>query len=238
MDMRFSKLNNNEINKKFSLIINGKINKFKSYIELNPHMINTIGDHNITPLLCALENNQEELAQYLIYMGAQTNVIETLHGYSTLHYTAISGYIDIYNLIMEINSTCINVKDFYGNTPLITACIYGHYDIVIKLIEHGANINEYNYFQQTALYYACENNNSLIVSLLLNNNAIIDCQNNLGLTPLMVACKNELIDIVNILLENGSNVNITNNSGFSALDLAKQTHNDKIIILLNNRGIF
>ncbi len=88
-------------------------------------------------------------------MGVQTNVIETLH------YTTINGYIDIYNLIMEINKsnilnlTGINVKDFYDNSPLITAgicrttCIEKHWHLMpYKAYQDTFSIHAFNIFKQ------------------------------------------------------------------------------------------
>ena len=66
----------------------------------------------------------------------------------------------------------LNIKDKYGRTPFMWACIMGHKDVVELLLDHSERIdlNARNTFGSTAIMCACWNGHKNIVKLLLNMN--------------------------------------------------------------------
>lgn len=60
-------------------------------------------------------------------------------GATLLKWAAYGGHWECVNLLVK-NGANINVRDNSGNTPLITACAYGYPEVVLTLLEAGADI--------------------------------------------------------------------------------------------------
>jgi ankyrin repeat protein len=67
-----------------------------------------------------------------------------------------NGHTDIVELLLDRGSD-INVKDEYGNTPLIMASRNGHVDIIQLLLDNGADIEVTDNRGLTAINYAFNN---------------------------------------------------------------------------------
>ena len=113
--------------------------------------------------------------------------------------------------------------DPHGNTPLINACGDEDYDMVLALVQDGADVNVANIFGRTPLERAvdCVHKNEIdavkIVSLLLTNNANINAQNIDGETALMKAAYRRHTPLLRLLIDNGANVNLRRTDGDTIL---------------------
>ena len=63
-----------------------------------------------------------------------------------------------------------------GLTPLHVASFMGHMNIVIYLIQHGANIDTPTVRGETALHLAARANQTDIIRILLRNGAAVDAR--------------------------------------------------------------
>jgi ankyrin repeat protein len=135
--------------------------------------------------------------------------------------------------------TGINIPDLEtGLTPLMLSAIHGRKDLVIALLERGAEV-EYSEVQhgRTALHYACKAGNAEVVSELLKRGALVNAKDNHSKTPLLIASKGGFSDVVKHLLPRGAGVNNTDDQGLSALHYAaKFGHFEVLDILINHRG--
>ncbi|MFC2104468.1 ankyrin repeat domain-containing protein, partial [Bacteroidota bacterium] len=111
-------------------------------------------------------------------------------------------------------------------------------EMVIELIESGADVNKKNDYGKTALMSSiieCQfNNQTEIIKLLLENGAKTNKQNNDGNTALHFAASFGSSDIVTLLIKHGANINITNKNGEKAIDVANRNNNYPIVKVLES----
>ncbi|KAF5749463.1 E3 ubiquitin-protein ligase XBOS32 [Tripterygium wilfordii] len=104
---------------------------------------------------------------------------------SPLHYSSAQGHHEIVSLLLE-SGVDINLRNYRGQTALMQACQYGHWEVVQTLILFKANIYRVDYLNGgTALHLAALNGHSRCIRLLLADfiPSITDCWNLLGEGP-------------------------------------------------------
>ncbi|XP_006845489.2 probable E3 ubiquitin-protein ligase XBOS32 isoform X1 [Amborella trichopoda] len=86
---------------------------------------------------------------------------------SPLHYSAAQGHHEIVSLLLE-SGVDINLRNYCGQTALMQACRYGHWEVVQTLVLFKANVHKADYLNgRTALHFAAVNGHSRCVRLLL-----------------------------------------------------------------------
>nr|XP_004242651.1 probable E3 ubiquitin-protein ligase XBOS32 isoform X1 [Solanum lycopersicum] len=86
---------------------------------------------------------------------------------SPLHYSAAQGHHEIVSLLLE-SGVDINLRNYRGQTALMQACQYGHWEVVQILILFMANIHKADYLNGgTSLHLAALNGHSRCIRLLL-----------------------------------------------------------------------
>ena len=90
------------------------------------------------PPLCvaAKEGNLDEIQQ-LVIGGANVNCAGYLQ-YTSLHYAAIEGYLEVVEYLVNEWNADINCLDENGRTPLHMAVFFDKTDTAEILIQHGA----------------------------------------------------------------------------------------------------
>lgn len=170
----------------------------------------------------AVHMERPKVAELLINHGASIN--------TAMFLTSIArGYLDLTNLFLEYG-----LDPNHGDClckPLENACRYGHYEITLSLIKHGADVKQRGALGDSALVDACRGGDVRIVSLLLDKGLSA----NVGM-PLITACYEDDEDnqIVDILLEAGAKVN-NSNKYFSPLSTAMKHASMKTIDKLLER---
>ncbi|KIW78252.1 hypothetical protein Z517_08086 [Fonsecaea pedrosoi CBS 271.37] len=149
----------------------------------------------------------------------------------------------IINLLL--NHGCeLEAKDADGRTPLVYACLRGHNDVMITLLERGADPNiEDHAGKNTLQIMASESKRntawsakalSTLLSKIKNLNKR-DSQGREGRTPLLWAAAKGQLALVGALLRIGVgvvDVNQSNDQGHSALHLAARHDEPEMIKLL------
>ena len=131
----------------------------------------------------------------------------------------IKGDLKVINLLLKNN---IDIRDVYGKTPLITACQYGHINIIRQLLLYGANINSQCNNENTSLIIASRYEKIEVVKYLLKNNANVNIQNKCGYTALMIAStsySNLNEKIIKLLLDYGANIYVKNKYNSNVLQM-------------------
>lgn len=153
----------------------------------------------------------------------------------------------------------VNSRNENGNTILILACMYNHYNTAKFLVNSGANVNLKGNNEYTALILSDQirlfellldagadinaqdyvGNTALIrfsrigpneyVQYLLSRGADPDIQNNIGYTAFMFATVLGFSDIVETLIDFKADVTVTSYDGETAFDIADK-HMKKIIL--------
>ena len=159
---------------------------------------------NRTPLLMAVNMNEEEIAKLLIWQGA--------------------------NVSAESNYPEDEPGEMPSRTPLIMATRNGNYKMVKLLLENVADVNYKDEENRTALHYAAKLGKASIVDLLLKNDAdICAMAEDNHHTPLMVATSFGNVDVVKLLLAHGANPFENNSLGHSAMDVANESDQKEIV---------
>lgn len=181
------------------------------------------GFEEVTPLICATNNNDESLVKLLIDNHADINAKDR-EGQTALMKACQEGYsklvIDLINYGAEIN-----IQDQGGYTALNHATCEGHKDIVEILIANKADLNLSLTFLNTGytpLIQAIMNDKIDIAKLLIEAGSDVNQVSEKNWTALMYASYYGCIDIVRLLLDKNANTTIENYWGHTARNIALQ----------------
>ena len=186
---------------------------------------------NLSPIELALSldaNVMPTVVAALIAGGVDVHEV-TNHG-TTLLYGAVQwGYpaaigvlvghhVDIHAAIPKFNWTALHYAAYCGKT-----------EVVIALLDKGANIDVHEINGWTALHIAADKGYAQLVDILLDKGACIEAPDNIKLTALHHASKKGRVEAVNALLRKGASTETHDMTGQTALHLAVQ--GDKIEIV-------
>ncbi|XP_036355459.1 E3 ubiquitin-protein ligase MIB2-like isoform X2 [Octopus sinensis] len=125
-------------------------------------------------------------------------------------------------------------KKCSGKTALQVASFKGHKDIVLMLLEAGANIELQDDDGDTALHFSAFGEQTEIMELLLSKGAKIDALNKKKQSALHIAVNKESIKCVRMLVKHSAPINIQDSLGDTALHDAIRKENEEIIDMLIN----
>ncbi len=132
------------------------------------------------------------------------------------------------------NKTLLEQRDELGFTPLMIAVESRHPEVVLALLNAGANTDAVTPKGINALILACQLGFDQISTLLLPHTHNVDAGDELGVTALMLAAQLKSVVLVQQLLEAGAGVNVTANNGRTALDSAPR--DSKVHAFLRQQG--
>eukprot|EP00744_Colponema_vietnamica_P007045 GILI01010177.1.p1 GENE.GILI01010177.1~~GILI01010177.1.p1 ORF type:complete len:256 (+),score=47.01 GILI01010177.1:61-768(+) len=122
----------------------------------------------------------------------------------------------------------VNMINHLAQTPLTVACassIYCvepevpsmHFNIVLLLLNQGANVNVVDSFGSTPLHYACHQGAFDVAILLVQAKARINVANKSGHTPLHKACMSGNVLLVRFLLDYGADKDAVTHANWTPL---------------------
>ena len=175
--------------------------------------------------------NSTERAEWDIRKGANCLLVCAWFGLTNVALKLLDQGLDI-------NAADPN----YKQTPLMYACTRGQRATVAKLLEHGADVNQYSQRDSVALFEAVQNGNIETVELLLAKkeldiNAVHPWRFNR--TALMLAAQDGKLQIVNALLDQPSvkadQKDLEGNTSLALASIAGQT--EVVASLLERKDI-
>jgi ankyrin repeat protein len=89
----------------------------------------------------------------------------------------------------------------FGKTALIVASLKGYFEIVVYLVEHGANVAHFDKDGKTALHWACDGRPrdlSLVIFLLEHGASVAD-RDSRGMTAFLYAARKRKFPIGRLL---------------------------------------
>ncbi|GMH09008.1 hypothetical protein Nepgr_010848 [Nepenthes gracilis] len=167
---------------------------------------------------------------------------------SPLHFAAAKGHNEIVALLLE-NGADVNCRNYCGQTALMQACRYGHWEVVQTLLLFRCSVTRADYLSgRTALHFAAVNRNVRCIRLLVADfvpSASLDSINSQdcnglntsnhydpsalskfinkaadgGITALHIAALNGCFDCVQLLLDLRANVSAVTFHYGTSMDL-------------------
>ena len=123
--------------------------------------------------------------------------------------------------IKEALEAGANPNTMHNDQPLLMHTISAR-DIMVLLIDNGANVNATDMGQNTALMLAASKGFYEAVKLLLFGNVEVNAKNASGMTAFMYATTNGAFTVMDELYGNGAAVNSTNTKGMTALKIVRE----------------
>ena len=161
-----------------------------------------------------------------------------------LYYAALCGFRGLVERLLIAHPQDLNAEGGSWGAPLNAALGEGHLDIVLFLLDRGADGENTGRRNQTGVYIASSRGYADVVRSLVDRGADLNtiCQDRDRIgrrcqwTPLHVASWNGIIQILTILLEHGADPNALDDSGQTALHLASSREGFTDVELLLEYG--
>lgn len=199
-------------------------------------------------LLELSDKNDQTVLHYAAYMG-NVSVLKTLleagartdakdqEERTPLHIAAQYDNVNCVEALMHASSHETNDDDVDGRTPLLLACMHGHYQVVQVLLSLGADVSKRDDEHCTALMLAAARGHTLVMKILLDNHASVNDTDKMKNTALHYACSGGHTEAVQLLLDKRANVMLKNTYDQSPLEVATDySHNDVAIIMLQHKS--
>ncbi|EXJ68419.1 uncharacterized protein A1O5_08211 [Cladophialophora psammophila CBS 110553] len=194
------------------------------------------GDHNgRTPLLSAVMNGNETIAQCLLDQGADVDC-QGYRGRSPLSFACEYGYESLVGVLLEYQVN-INMQDQNGCTAVWWAAAYGRTTILKVLLEKGADLDIPCKSGECPLSKTVSNGNVDAARLLLQHLSAAHPDPEFGSRLLGLATDHCDSSMVSLLIEEGVNCAYTLPSGRTLLSWAAKNGCLNVLKALNTRGV-
>ena len=198
---------------------------------------------NVTPLIWAATFGNTAVVQFLLSKGAAVEARDRRGDTALVRAACSCAIIDMpYTLdsmrLLLKKGADVEAKDNDDTTALMAAAGWGRSELLTRLLENGARIDDRDQLGDTALIIAARGSGvptAAAVQVLLEKGAAVNAQNNKGDTALALAASTggfEDAQVVNLLLANGADPSIKNNRGETALSLAEKNRRTPTVQLL------
>jgi hypothetical protein len=131
-----------------------------------------------------------------------TNVLS-----DTVHEAARDGEMAALRAILQESPELVDARDANGRTPLHWACRGTHPELVVYLVETGADVNAVDNSGVTPLHSVAFRGNWELCRLLIDSGADVDARFAGGTASIFLAARAGHADVVELLLDSGANVN-------------------------------
>ncbi|KAG5831453.1 ankyrin repeat domain-containing protein 1 [Anguilla anguilla] len=125
-----------------------------------------------------------------------------------------------------------NICDHFKRTALHQASSRGHVEIVKRLLEAGALIENRDKLESSAVHWACRGGSQPVLELLLNHGANFRARDKLLSTPLHVAVRTGHYECAEHLIQCGADINAKDMDGDTPLHDAVRINRFKFLKLL------
>lgn len=152
-----------------------------------------------------------------------------------IHHLVWKGDLDKVKSLLAEKPEEVNEKNIFNWTPLHTAALAGHTDIVALLLANGAR-GDADDRGETPMHAAAAKGHKDIVELLLAAGMNPNCRNLARITPLHEAVIGGHKEVVELLIANGAEVNARDDTGNTPLWYVDEHGEKEIADLLRRHG--
>lgn len=193
----------------------GDLTEVKEFLSKDPGLLNQKNTEFLTPLNLAAEQNQSDIAAFLLEQGADPLKGDRENS-QPIHLAAFSGSIPIAEMLLS-QGVKVDSRDINQMTPLLFAASRGQLEMVDFLIKKGADVKAGNISGMGSLHYAAISGNVDLLKLLMKKGGQPNSRTDEGYTPLHLAASYGRTDIVICLVENGADINVEAEDGAQPL---------------------
>lgn len=183
----------------------------------------------------AVSNGHLEVLQFFIDSDTDGWVTASLNffdcsGVSLLDLASDNGDLPV---VQALLSLCTLKEE---SIAIHLAVAKGHFNVVLTLLENGADISIADSSGQTPLHIAVVNQHHDELKLLLERGGDVNALDTHQCTPLHMAAKIGNMDITSSLLDYGANLSARDDTGFTAFLHAVDQGQHRTVQMLLNRG--
>ncbi|XP_009955547.1 PREDICTED: POTE ankyrin domain family member A-like, partial [Leptosomus discolor] len=150
------------------------------YLVENKCKLNLFDNDNRSPLMKAVQCQQEKCVAVLLEHGADPNLADA-DGNTALHLAVLSPNTSVAGLLLEHNAN-IDAQNKEGHTPLILAVSEHQGEIVEFLLKNGADVNARDQCERTPLMTAASGGELNLIKVLLRYGADVSHKDTNGWT--------------------------------------------------------
>lgn len=165
------------------LVIAAKLNKSDLVLKLleKGANVDAADSKGQSALHYAAQNPKSDFLPFLVSKGAKLSQ-KDCRGWTPVYYAVESGSPDKVECLVN-SAVALNEDDGDLNSLLLLAAKLGKKDVVLKLLEKGANVDAVDSCCMTALHFAIYNRDFEMVKCLLKYGPLTCVKNNKGKTP-------------------------------------------------------
>ena len=139
-------------------------------------------------------------------------------GWTPLHWACYKGHVDIVMVLVSEFKADTTIQTPYVNSPLITAAINKHDNVVHALLsDPQCLVDAKGEDGYTALHYSCRYGHVDIVRTLVKHKANVNTRTDIGDTPLTLAAINKHDNVVHVLSDYNCEVYAKDKDAYTAL---------------------
>lgn len=223
-----------EANDKATLLINAAKNKNFEIIryllenEANIHAKDDLG-YTAFQYLISPYNRNESLIDMFLAKGADINSTD-ISGKSMMYYAIDREHIQKVKSLRAKGAYC-DVYDERGYRPRVD-----DRDVILFIIENGANINALDSRHDSYLCNAVYNNDLELAHFLIDNGIDVNTECYFEEPSLIKAIEDDNVVLVKFLVDNGADVNAEGYFKKNVMDYAEKRANPEIITYLESHG--
>ncbi|TPX57559.1 hypothetical protein SpCBS45565_g08183 [Spizellomyces sp. 'palustris'] len=177
----------------------------------------TLDSDERTPLHTA--STSKNLAA-LTVLSPLTRTLADPEDWTPIHICASNGFIEGLAVLLRNHPTHVNDQTESGQSALHFAVSKGWNEIVVALLDAGADPNLPDKYGMTSIHRAVHRSRYDILNILVDSGGNINAADKEGATPLMGAAEEGDEQMVRALLEKGADVGRVDKSGRRAVDVA------------------
>lgn len=157
-------------------------------------------------LVKAVRDNKADKVEALLAEGVDPNSrdSEARDARTALYHAAVFGYADIARLLLKKGAKVDLGAPDTRQTPLMAAAFNESRDMVVALIEAGAQVNAQDPAGDTPLTQAARKGNAELITILINAGADAGVRTAEGLTALCLARQSNFTAAMQVLEQAGS----------------------------------
>ena len=196
----------------------------KTLLSADPHLANARTAGGGSAVLLAIYYGHPELVDILLEAGLELDIFEA----------CAAGKLARLDQILIRQPRLVNAYAPDGFTPLGLAAFFGYEDLVITLLDRGAQVNlrSRNALGVQPLHSSVANQRLAISERLLDAGAEVNSPQQDGITPLHEAADNGQAEMVRLLLRYGADRQARAIDGSTPLDMAKRKDRQEVVRIL------